>query len=208
MNLFIPDARIGWRFSGYKTAIKKLGSEKFDLILSNGPPHSTHLLSKKISKKLNVPMVSIFIDPWVDISYYKGHKRNFLTRWFDGHLEKTVLQYSDKTIFVTKELENYFIKKYPFLNGKTELIYWGYNESDFTKLEKSPKSEYKTILHAGNMYDHQNPKNFWRNIKTKIESGEKLSLKFVGSLGPAVKNALKEFGLEKHSCFLGFLASI
>ena len=205
MNLFVPDARIGWRFSGFKESINKLKGEKFDLILSNGPPHSTHLLSKKISKKLGVPMVSIFIDPWVDISYYKGHSRNFITKAIDSHFEKSVLKHSANAVFVTKALQNYFLNKYSFLKNKTDLIYWGYNESDFQiKFDKSVAEE-KIILHAGNMYDHQNPTNFWKNIKNEIDKGRKVKLKFIGTLGPAVKNSLEEFGLDIHSQFLGFL---
>ena len=205
MNLFIPDARIGWRFSGYKEAINKLQDERFDLIISNGPPHSTHLLSKKISKKFGVPMISIFIDPWVDIAYYKGHSRNFITKAIDSHLEKSVLKNSTKAIFVTKELQNYFLKKYSFLKNKTELIYWGYNEIDFQNCNKKKSEDYKIILHAGNMYDHQNPIKFWKNIKNEINNGRKIKLKFVGTIGPAVKNTLKKLELDAHSQFLGFL---
>jgi glycosyltransferase involved in cell wall biosynthesis len=205
MNLFVPDARIGWRFSGYKEAINKLKGEKFDVILSNGPPHSTHLLSKKISKKLGVPMVSVFIDPWVDISYYKGHSRNFITKVIDSYFEKSVLKHSAKTILVTMQLQNYFLNKYSFLKNKTELIYWGYNEKDFQIEINKPAAEEEIILHAGNMYDHQNPINFWKNIKNEINSGRKIKLKFVGTIGPAVKNSLEEFELDTHSQFLGFL---
>jgi glycosyltransferase involved in cell wall biosynthesis len=205
MNLFIPDARIGWRFSGYKEAVRKLKDEKFDLIVSSGPPHSTHLLSKKISKKLKVSMVSVFIDPWVDISYYKGHSRNFLTRAIDSYLEKSILKYSKKTIFVTKSLQEYFLKKYSFLADKTELLYWGYNEIDFQNAANKKAGDHKIILHAGNMYDHQNPINFWKNIKGLIDSGENIKLRFVGTIGPAVRKSLLELSLNLHSQFLGFL---
>ncbi|TDJ54790.1 MAG: glycosyl transferase, partial [Ignavibacteria bacterium] len=51
MNLFIPDARVGWYFPAVKAARKLIKDEKIDAIVSIGPPHSTHLIGKKISKK-------------------------------------------------------------------------------------------------------------------------------------------------------------
>jgi len=38
------------------------------------------------------------------------------------------------------------------------------------------------ILHAGNIFDYQNPVNFWKNLKKKIEAGERYKLKFIGTV--------------------------
>ena len=79
MNLFIPDARIGWYFPAIKGGTNFITDEKIDAIVSVGPPHSAHLIGKKLSVKYNLPHIPVFIDPWVDIVYYKNFKRNGIT---------------------------------------------------------------------------------------------------------------------------------
>ena len=79
MNLFIPDARIGWYLSAIKEGKKFLNGYKHDAIITIGPPHSAHLIGKKLSKIFNIPHVPVFIDPWTNIIYYKDFKRSKLT---------------------------------------------------------------------------------------------------------------------------------
>ena len=39
LNLFVPDARVGWYFSAIQKGKKILERNKFDIIVSFGPPH-------------------------------------------------------------------------------------------------------------------------------------------------------------------------
>ena len=78
MNLFVPDARIGWYYSAVKKGSAYLVKERIDAIITIGPPHSTHLVGMKLSKKFKIPHIPVFIDPWVDIIYYKEFKRTNL----------------------------------------------------------------------------------------------------------------------------------
>lgn len=63
MNLFIPDARVGWYFPAVKTGSNLLSKEKVDAVVSVGPPHTTHLIGKKLAYKFKLPHVPVFIDP-------------------------------------------------------------------------------------------------------------------------------------------------
>lgn len=206
MNLFIPDARIGWYKQAVKFGSMLLSNERFDVIITNGPPHSVHLIGVTLSKKFNTPLLPILIDPWVDIASYKNQKRNRLAILLDSHLEKKTMKAAKAAIFVTKSMKDYFVDKYGFLRDKSFQLYWGYNEEDFAEIKENYHDcGYKTILHAGNMYEYQNPHNFWVTVKNEIEKGRKLKLKFIGSLAPNIKETIKELGLEKYTEYLGFL---
>ncbi|MBU2494190.1 MAG: glycosyltransferase [Bacteroidetes bacterium] len=204
LNLFIPDARMGWYRPAVKEASEYLKNNKIDAIVSNGPPHISHLIGKKLSKKFNIPLVSVFIDPWVDISYYIGQKRNKLTLAVDNKLEKSVMKHSSRVVVVTNTLKDYFINKYPFIKNKIHVLRWGYNEDDFSKVENINSNE-KVILHAGNIFDFQNIPEFWKTIKKQIEKGNKLKLKFIGTVSPAVKKTIEEIGLTGYTEYVGFL---
>lgn len=212
LNLFIPDARVGWNFTAYRTAKKFYTKEKFDVIVSIGPPHSSHLIGTKLSRKFNLPHIPVLIDPWVDIIYYKNLKRSFITKKIDNHFEKSVLLNAKQVVFVTKSNEEDYLNKYDFLKNKTNVLYWGYDEDDFkslsldllSKQEENQKNE-KIIVHAGNLFNYQNPKYLWKQIKTENDNGNNFTIRFIGTVDPIVLDYIKEIGLLDKVEILGFL---
>ncbi len=206
MNLFVPDARVGWYFTAVKKGEEILSDEKIDAIVSVGPPHSSHLIGMKLSKRNNIPHIPVFIDPWVDIVYYKDFKRNKAALAFDNYLEKSVLKHSSAAVFVTRTMKDDYENKYDFLRGKSHVLYWGYNEDDFTGLTSSTDEKDEEILiHAGNIFDYQATPAFWENIRKEITDGRNLKIKFIGTVSPAIKELIEKNGLLPHTEYLGFL---
>jgi glycosyltransferase involved in cell wall biosynthesis len=60
-------------------------------------------------------------------------------------------------------------------------------------------------LHAGNIFDYQNPEKLWKTIRIKINTGEKFKIKFLGTIGPAIKKSIEQNGLSKFTEYIGFL---
>jgi len=206
MNLFIPDARVGWYFPAVKKGLELLKEEKVDAVVSIGPPHTTHLIGKKISVKYKLPHIPVLIDPWVDISYYRNFKRSKLTLRIDNQMEKSVLKNAAAVVFVTETMKMDYESKYSFVKGKANVLYWGYSEEDFKGIEAWKKSIVeKTIVHAGNIFEYQNPVKFWDQIKKEIDSGNNLKLKFIGTVDPAIKESITEAGLDRFTEYAGFL---
>jgi hypothetical protein len=79
-NLFIPDARKYWRSFAYKKALQIIEAENIDAIITTGPPHSTHLIGKKLKEKTNIPWIADFRDPWISIYYNKFLPRTLRTK--------------------------------------------------------------------------------------------------------------------------------
>jgi glycosyltransferase involved in cell wall biosynthesis len=205
MNLFIPDARAGWYYPAVKKGSAYLDKGNVDAIISIGPPHTTHLIGMRLSKKFSIPHIPVFIDPWVDIVYYKNFKRSKPTVALDNYLEKRVLQTSKSAVFVTKTMRNDYIKKYPFLNNKSHVLYWGYDEEDFKDIRSEIPGNEETILHAGNIFDFQNTPEFWKQVKTEIDNGRNLKIKFIGTVSPGIKQTIENTGLNLFTKYLGFL---
>ena len=206
MNLFIPDARVGWYFPAVNSGTNFLKDEKVDAIVSIGPPHTTHLVGKKLSSRFKIPHIPVFIDPWVDISYYKNFRRSSLTRKIDKHLEKSVVEKAEAIIFVTKTMLEDFLQKYPSIKDKSQVLYWGYSEEEFKDIPiKKNSGNEKVIVHAGNIFSYQNPVNFWKKVKEEINNGNKLKLKFIGTVDPEIKDSIVKTGLNDHTEFVGFL---
>lgn len=212
LNLFIPDARVGWNFTAIKAASRFIQKEKINAIVSIGPPHSSHLIGLKLSRRFNIPHIPVLIDPWVDIVYYKNLKRSTITKMVDNHFEKSVLQNAEQVVFVNKSTEEDYEKKYSFLKGKSNVLYWGYDEEEFESLPLNPlpkegdfKDKEKLIVHAGNMFAYQNPKNFWKQIKIENDKGNKIVIRFVGSVDKEILDYLDSIGLKEKVQLAGFL---
>ena len=213
MNLFVPDARIGWYFPSVIKGKRFLTGNYFDSIVSIGPPHTSHLIGKRISKMFGIPHVPVFIDPWTDIVYYRNFKRNKLTLAIDSYLEKSVLLHAGKVVFITGTMQNDYVKKYDWLKNKSNVLYWGYNENSFKSLPPNPLPKEggiqtpneETLVHAGNIFDYQNPIALWKFISQLVSKGRRFKIKFVGTVGPAIKNSLNKAGLSGITEYAGFL---
>ena len=100
-NLFIPDARVFWIKPSIRFLLKHLATHPVDAIVSTGPPHSMHLIGLGIRKKLNIPWLADFRDPWTTIDFY--HQLH-LTRQADKkhhRLEKAVLSGADHVTIIS-----------------------------------------------------------------------------------------------------------
>src|SRR5690606_13755203 len=92
LNIFIPDARIGWMAYAVRQGMEIIENENISLIISTSPPQSLQLSAMRIARKSKKPWVADFRDPWTSIAYYQKSKRFALTKKLDHYLEKKVLQ--------------------------------------------------------------------------------------------------------------------
>lgn len=212
LNLFIPDARVGWNFTAIKTAKNYIRENQIDVIVSIGPPHSSHLIGLKLSKKFLIPHIPVLIDPWVDIVYYKNLNRSFITKMIDNHFEKIVLQNAKQIVFVNRSTEEDYINKYIFVKDKSNVLYWGFDEDDFKSVplnhltkEGDFKNKEKVIIHAGNLFAYQNPINFWKQLKIQNENGNKFKIKFIGSVDKQILDLFDVIKLTDKVEIAGFI---
>jgi glycosyltransferase involved in cell wall biosynthesis len=188
-----------------KTGRKLIRSNDIHAIVSIGPPHTTLLVGKKLSQLFGIPHVPVFIDPWVDISYYQGLKRTKTAVIVDRKFERSVLDHAAHVVFVTESLKQDYTKRYPILQNKASALYWGFDEEAFASYSAKQSYDQEILLHAGNLYDHQNPIGLWKTLRQKIVNGMKLKLEFIGTVGPAIRQSLEQEGLISATEFKGFL---
>ncbi|MFC2139607.1 glycosyltransferase [Bacteroidota bacterium] len=206
LNLFVPDARVGWYLPAVKGASAYLKKNKIDAIVSIGPPHSCHLINYKLSKKFGIPSIPLLQDPWFDIVYYRDLDRSKLTQKIDKRFEQKVLKNSAQTVFVNHSTQADYISKYDFLREKSNVLYWGYNEEHFKDLKRTRGDDDEIIIvHSGNLFDYQNPRNFWSTIKRLNMSGRKVKLKFTGTVSPLIKKEIEYNDILKYTEYLGVI---
>lgn len=130
-NFFIPDARKGWIPYAKNAALKIIESQGADVLISTGPPHSTHLAALEIKQKTGISWIADFRDPWTKIYYNKDLFRTALATKYDRTLEEKVLINADTLITVTPGFKKSFTDLYPNLNSeKFKVIYNGFDAAD------------------------------------------------------------------------------
>lgn len=198
-NLFIPDARMFWIKPSSKFLINYLETHKIDAIISTGPPHSTHLIAYKITRKHQIPWIADFRDPWTNIDFY--HKL-MLTKWADNRhkkLEQQVLQHATEIVTVSWSWADDFKK---LINRTIEVITNGFDPQDFESTSPPILDKKFTITHAGSLNEDRNPKILWKvleELKNKLEGfNEDLEIKFIGQLDVSAVDDIKHFDLENN----------
>ncbi len=91
-NFFIPDARKFWIKPSIRFISRFLKENPVDVVITTGPPHSTHLIGMGLKKKLGIKWVADFRDPWTNIDYFSELKLSCLARRKHHRLEKKVVQ--------------------------------------------------------------------------------------------------------------------
>jgi glycosyltransferase involved in cell wall biosynthesis len=205
-NLVVPDGRIGWYSGAVKKGRELLCSQNFDLIFSSGPPHSVHLIGRKLAKKSGTNWVADFRDPWTDGFYYLENPRNNLTTWIDGLLEKKVLRDCDGLITVSPGFESLLNSRLP-IKFKSTVIYNGFDQDDFPKGRLERKNiDQIVISHTGSLSKSQNPFGLFESIKSHNESnkGLKIIIQLVGSIHPNIVETINKMNIQKYVFILPY----
>ena len=205
-NFFIPDARALWIKPSVKFLLEYLKENPVDAVLSDGPPHTNTRIAYHLSRKLNIPFLADFQDPWTQVDYHQLMK---LTPWGDRRhkkMEQEVFRQADQITIASpswkEDLESIGARN-------VEVIYWGYDEDDFKGLQQQLDNKF-TISHTGLLGFDRLPDGLFRALKMLKEENasfaEDLQIQLAGQVDYSVFEMLKELGLEENLVNKGTIA--
>lgn len=111
----------------YFKVMKVAASAKPDIVWATGDPWSSLVLGSLIAKKMSVPFVCDFRDPWTR-SGISLRDRSLFSRYWDRILEKKVLSHASKVVFTSRSAEQDYKQNFSSLQGKTSVIYNASND--------------------------------------------------------------------------------
>ncbi|WP_299625112.1 glycosyltransferase family 4 protein [uncultured Tenacibaculum sp.] len=185
-NYFIPDARKYWVKPSVKMLENYLSNNTVHAIITTGPPHSLHLIGKRLKEKIGVKWIADFRDPWTSIDYFhllpltkSARKKHFI-------LEEEVVRAADQVIMVS----NHAKKKYVGFNKAIDVITNGYDTEESLETVAYTLDEKFSITHIGSMNSERNPNALWESLSELCEENkefaEDLELKFIGKLDDSI----------------------
>lgn len=163
-NLFVPDARKGWVMPAYRKAISIIEQYDPGVIITTGPPHSTHLIGSKLKDRFAIPWLADFRDPWTDLFYLKSLPRRAFAIQKDQKLERQVLQAADAVITTTAKNFHQQLQKKAAKTQKFYTLYNGFDASLFAQNDTKPKNEKFTIVFSGLLTEHQAYPDFLQSL--------------------------------------------
>lgn len=195
-NVFLPDARVGWVPFAVKRGDDLLRRQRFDAILTTGPPHSTHLVGAVLAQRHSIPWVADFRDPWTEIDYYADLPMTRPARIIDTMMERFVLRRATAGAVVSEVMKDQFRRSGPL---PIEVIENGFDPADLDRAAvPDPPVDRFILAHIGNLNESRNPHALWKALAAlnPDETMPMFSVIFIGNVEPAVLIASKRYGLE------------
>ncbi|MEC7801138.1 MAG: glycosyltransferase [Verrucomicrobiota bacterium] len=184
--LMVPDTRVGWVPFAILKGLRLHKSKKFDVILTNSPPHSTHFAGIALSKLTGLPWVTDFKDGWIVDPFRK--KRGFLREMLERNLERKILTNCTNVISVTEPLVKYFQQ---LTHRQVSLIPNGFDEDDFTPTKNKHKSKF-VIGYFGAIFGDRDPSPFLLSLESFCSNFKPQKTVKVIFIGPIVSDVLSK----------------
>jgi glycosyltransferase involved in cell wall biosynthesis len=205
-NFFIPDARRFWIRPSVKFLVGYLKENTVDAIVSTGPPHSMHMIALQIHKKLRIPWLADFRDPWTGIDFYHQLKLTSLADRIHHKLEKKVLSSATAVTVVSQDMADEFNG---IVKRDYKLVTNGYDEEDISPLPQNQLDTKFTISHIGSINSSRNPAGLWKVLSemVKVNSGfaKALEIKLVGKVDIGVLKSVEKNGLTPYLSRIEYL---
>lgn len=202
-NIFIPDPRCFWINPSVRFLKNYLKENPVDIIISTGPPHSMHLIARKLAKTTELPWIADFRDPWTKMFYFKHLNLSSWAKKKHIKLEKKVLNDATTVVAVSPLVQEEFqaMTKTPI-----HLITNGYDGEDFEQIVEA--DGFFNITHTGLFAADGNPTTLWKVLAEKSSNDEEFSkmlrLRLIGKTDEAIIQSIKEAGLNKNLIDLGY----
>ncbi|MBE0664057.1 MAG: glycosyltransferase family 4 protein [Bacteroidales bacterium] len=204
-NFFIPDARCFWIKPSIRFLTEYLRSNPVDAIVSSGPPHSMHMIALGIKKKLGIPWLADFRDPWTEIDFYNQLMLTDAANRKHKKLEKEVLSAADAVVTIGNNLAESLTK---LGASNVKVITNGFDADDFGFLPVEIERSF-TITHIGSVNKDRNPEMLWQAMSELCAENEemnsKLRLRFVGKVDFSLKYSLDSHGLMNRTEIIPYL---
>ena len=193
LNFFIPDSRIGWNYFAFKKAKKLIEKNNINCVITTGPPHSTHLIGKKITEKFKLKWIVDLRDPWAEIFYLKNKFRLKYAKKLNLKFELDVLNSTDSIITTVGDRYQNIIKEKLSNSKKIHKIYNGYDKSVYDKIKEIKPASFN-IVFTGILSKNHNYQAFYEVLSILYEKYNDLDIifTFAGKIDKEIKKLYSE----------------
>ncbi len=201
-NFFLPDARRGWIKYAFKEAGRLIEEYGIDVVITTGPPHSTHLTGLKLKKKYHIKWIADFRDPWSNIQYKSFLYQTRRAKKIDLKYEHRVLKNCDTVLLAIDERER-FGEIHPDVD-REKMVFMpnGYDETDFEG-KVSVRPDRFVITYTGTVAVNYPTDGLLRALM-QIKDAVPFVMRFIGKVDEKTQSAFRQ-QLGEQTEFIDFV---
>jgi len=190
-SILIPDPHVESVVTFYKSAKQIIDRFHPDVIMTHGYPFSAHIVGYLLKKKYpEIFWVADYGDPWSGTPISELYRPCWRV-WLDHKIEHHLLKYVDLVTVTTKPTKELYIRQFPQITQKIDLVPMGYDPDDFAEInmfQRDAKERLKLwCVYTGRLYSQaRDPLPFFKAIESLLskypEINKSLSIIFVGEI--------------------------
>jgi glycosyltransferase involved in cell wall biosynthesis len=157
-RLIVPDENATWLLTAVPAAIKIVGQEQIDVVLTTSPPGSVHLVGAAVKRATGIPWVADLRDPLA--AHPHRDVDRFVVRLKDraqGVIARVVSQRADAIVAVSDAIAEEMRRLEP--RGQIVSIANGCDFDDFAGLEHVQRHPFR-FTHTGSFFGKRDPRPF------------------------------------------------
>ena len=200
-NMLIPDPRVFWVKSASKKTIELIKEKGIETIITTGPPHSIHLIGRKVKRAIGIKWLADFRDPWSKWDVLEKLNTSDFVKGIHRRMERSVVKEADVVTTVTDSFAE-------TLNGEVSIIHNGVS-LDYVSNGQVTGTEF-TIGYFGLLNEMRNPSQLWQLLDQMCREDEvfegRLKIRIGGIIAQPIKDEIQGLERLKHRVeFLGYL---
>lgn len=199
-NLLVPDPRAFWVKPASKKAIELIKGEDIRTIITTGPPHSIHLIGRRVKRKVKIKWLADFRDPWSKWDIIEKLNTSSFVRGIHRRMERSVIAEADIVTTVSSRLAEAL--------GGVEVLHNGITSKSSAEDELSISSF--TIGYFGMLNELRNPRQLWQLLDQMCRENQvfasKLKVRIGGIVSESIRTEISGLNeLKDRVEFLGYL---
>ena len=145
----VPDRRIGWLPYALRTGSQLLRQHPIDCIYASGPPFTTFLAARFLSRKFRIPWIAEYRDGW---SRYVYTLKPAWREAIDERIETKVTSSASGIVTVSEPWATYFRERFQL---PTIAVYNGFDPENFPLALPRVSAPHQpvSIVHMGALYE-------------------------------------------------------
>jgi glycosyltransferase involved in cell wall biosynthesis len=179
----VPDRWNLWAMRAGRLPLASIGDAS--VIVSSGPPHSVHLASATLAKRMRIPMVVDIRDEWSTNPLYSS--RLPWKAWLDRRLEARVVRQAAAVVLISEVSRDRYAAAYPGRADRMTVIPNGYDPADLVGLDTNhhvpPTGRPIVLGYAGSLHNRRDGRPFFKafgEMARAAEGRRPLALLMVG----------------------------
>ena len=189
--VFFPDEEVLWLPGAVRAGVRAHRISPVDAVFSSSPPITSHLAAGRVARRIGVPWVADFRDPWIGNAF--ARRLTAPHRALQRRLERWIVETATRVVLATERMREQYAERYPDRADRFVHLPNGYDLADLDAGpgDPPPRPEAGTfrIVYAGSVYGERELAVFLDGVELLLgrrpELRSRLRVEFVGWLSAA-----------------------